>query len=99
MVVRSVQYINFAVALVSVLTLQTVILSAYPMVVDPVLCNGITGSIVSVITLALGTYMILHSIRAKRRVFVQATDIADAVLAEEDGYNRDGYQDEYKNDI
>jgi hypothetical protein len=95
MVVRSVQYINFAVTLVSVLTLQTVILSAYPTAIEPAVFNGITGAIVCACTLALGAFMILHSIRAKRRIFVQATDIADAILLEDDGYNRDGYKDEY----
>jgi hypothetical protein len=95
MVVRSVQYINFAVTLVSVLTLQTVILSAYPTALDPAVFNGITGAVVCACTLALGAFMILHSIRAKRRIFVQATDIADAILLEDDGYNRDGYKDEY----
>ncbi len=99
MVVRSVQYINLAVTLVSVLTLQTVILSAYPTTVNPAVFNGITGALVCVITLVLGTYMIIHSVRAKRRIFVQATDIADAVLLDEDGYNRDGYKDEYNKDI
>lgn len=96
LVVRAVRYINLAVTLVSLLTLQTVILSAYPTKTDPALFNAITGFAVCFITLALGGFMILYSIRAKKRVFVQETDIAEAVLLDEnDGYNRDGYKDEY----
>lgn len=96
LVVRAVQYINLAVTLVSVLTLQTVVLSIYPTEILPAVLNGITGASVCVITFALGLYMILYSFRAKRRVFVPTTDIEDAVLLEEDGYNRDGYKEEYK---
>ena len=93
--VRSVWYINFSVTLVSVLTLQTVILSAYPKVTNATLLNGLTGFVVCLITLALGTFMIVHSVQVKKRLLAREASVAEAVAIQENsGYNRDGYQDE-----
>lgn len=93
--VRSVWYINLAVTLVSVLTLQTVILSAYPTSVDSAIFNGITGFLVCLITLILGAFMIVHSVRIKKRLLAREIYVAEAVAVEEnDGYNRDGYREE-----
>lgn len=95
LVVRSVQYINLAVTLVSVLTLQTVILSAYPTQIPPDVFNGITGFAVCLITLAIGTFMILYSVRAKKRFLAQEACYAEAIAVEDGvGYNRDGYYEE-----
>lgn len=93
--VRSVWYINLAVTLVSVLTLQTVILSAYPTSIDPAIFNGITGFLVCLITLGIGAFMIVHSVRIKKRLLAREIYVAEAVAVEEsDGYNRDGYKEE-----
>lgn len=95
LVVRSVWYINLAVTLVSVLTLQTVILSAYPKITNAAVFNGITGFFVCLVTLALGAFMIVHSVRVKKRLLAREIYAAEAIAIEEDdGYNRDGYQEE-----
>ena len=68
LVVRSVWYINLAVTLVSILTLQTLVLSAYPSHIETVVFNGITGFSVCLITLVLGAFMIIYSFYAKKRL-------------------------------
>ena len=95
LVVRSVWYINLAVTLVSILTLQTVILSAYPIGIEATILNGVTGFTVCLITLALGLVMIIHAIRVKKRLLAREIYAAEAIAIEnDDGYNRDGYNEE-----
>ncbi len=85
LVVRSVRYINLAVTLMSVLCLQTAILAAYPPANSsgPVL-NGLTGTAVCLVTLAIGVYMIVFSGKAKRELLKQG--IALAELAEVESF-------------
>ncbi len=98
LVVRSVRYINFAVTLMSVLCLQTSILAAYPPKnITLAVANGITGALVCLITLGLGLFMIVFSVRAKRRLLAHEAEFAEtAGNLHPVGYNRDGYYDEYQ---
>ena len=95
LVVRSVWYINLSVTLVSILTMQTIILSAYPARLHPSIYNGITGFSVCLITLALGSFMIIYSMHAKKRLLAREIHRAETIAYKEaEGYNRDGYVEE-----
>ncbi len=70
--VRSVRYINLAATLMSVLLLQTAIVAAYPpRAITIAFVNGITGAIVCLITLAIGLYTVLHSVKVKKRLLAK----------------------------
>ncbi len=95
---RAVRYVNLAVAVTSILCLQTAIVDAYLLkTTTAILLNGITGTVVCAITLALGVYMVVASVKEKRRLLAQEAVLAEAVeLVDGVGYNRDGYGDEYE---
>ena len=64
--VRALRYVNIADALVSIVSLQAAMLAAFSTAsdaFDPNLFNTVTGGIVGVLILALGTYMILRGYR------------------------------------
>lgn len=82
LVVRSVWYTNLAVTLVSILTLQTLILTAYPTNVEAMVVNGITGFSVCLITLALGAFMIVYSVHAKKRLLAVETQAVENVVVD-----------------
>ncbi len=94
--VRSVRYINLTVTLISVLCLQTSILAASPLQGGAVAAiNTVTGSLVCIITLALGVYMVSFSVQEKQRLLAQEFTFARAAEhIDPVGYNRDGYVDE-----
>ncbi len=98
LVVRSVRYINLAVTLMSLLCLQTAIVAVLPIKTVTVgVLNGMTGAIVCIITLLLGLYMLFFSKKEKRRLLVREAVLAEAVEEwEPEGYNRDGYVEEYE---
>ncbi len=76
--VRSVRYINLAVTLMSLLLLQTAILAASSCSnLTANWLNAITGAIVCLITLGLGLYMVIFSVREKRRLFSQKQEIEE----------------------
>lgn len=93
--VRSVRYINLAVTLMSLLCLQTSIVAAFPPKgIGVALMNGITGSVVCAVTLGLGVYMVVFSVREKRRLLRQEANFAQGLDSTEVGYNREDYQEE-----
>ncbi len=95
LVVRSVRYINSAVTLMSILCLQTSIVAAFPPKgVGVAWVNGITGALVCAVTLALGVYMVVFSVKEKKRLLAQEVMFAEVLEGVETGYNRDGYQEE-----
>ena len=94
LVVRAVRYTNLVTALVSVLTLQTALLGAAKLGFDPRVVNAVTGGVVCAITVALGTFMLIFSVHAKKRLVAQEAR-ALQTLADSGGYNRDGYREEY----
>ncbi len=64
--VRALRYVNIADALVSVVSLQAAMLAAFSVAeeaFDPNLFNAVTGGIVGVLILALGSYMIIRGYR------------------------------------
>ncbi len=78
LVIRSVRYINMAVTLMSVLCLQTSIVAAFPIEGNTVAwLNGSTGALVCLVTLGLGLYMLLFSVRAKKRLLAQEVALAE----------------------
>ncbi len=92
---RSAKYINLTTTLVSLLSLQTAVLTLIPSVMDQALVNAVTGGIVFLLEVSLGVYMIVFAAiknrKMKRRERVVQFEINMA------GYNRDGYVDEYGN--
>ncbi len=97
LVVRSVRYINLSVTLMSVLCLQTSIVAAFPPKnTTAAVINGVTGALVCLITLALGLYMVVFSVKEKRRLLAQEALYVETASGLEVGYNRDGYYDEYE---
>ncbi len=75
--VRSARYINLAVTLTSLLCLQTSILAALPIRVGVrAICNGVTGALVCGVTWCLGVYMLVFSSRAKKKLLLQASELA-----------------------
>ncbi len=97
LVVRSVRYINLAVTLMSLLCAQTSILAASPVAAKTVaIWNGITGAIVCVVTVAIGVYMLKFAAKTKRELLAREIEMAKSWGGQLRGYNRDGYQEEYK---
>ncbi len=96
LVVRSVRYINLAVTLMSALCLQTAILAASEWsAVTVTLLNGITGGGVCLLTLALGIYMVVFSVKVKGRVLARSAELAEETEENTVGYNRSDYFEEY----
>ncbi len=92
LVVRSVRYINLAVALMTVLNLQIAVLAVAPLDENVVaLCNGLTGGFVCAVAFALGGYMLVYSSKVKKRLLAQRI----ALGHEGEEYNREGYREEY----
>ncbi len=98
LVIRSVRYINLAVTLMSVLCLQTAILAASSLQsVAIAWLNGVTGGGVCLITFALGVYMVVFSVRAKREALAKEAEwAAQTEVLDPVGYNRSEYSEEYK---
>lgn len=90
---RSAKYINLTTALVSLLSLQTAVLTLFPSVLKQALINGITGGLVFLLELLLGIYMVVFAIIKHKRM--KKREVLMAEQEELRGYNRDGYQDEY----
>ncbi len=57
--VQAIKNLSFADALVSLLSLQTALISAFGDGFDPTLANSLTGGLVSMTIIALGIYMII----------------------------------------
>lgn len=82
LVVRSVRNINFSTALVSILTLQTAVLDRFAWGAPADLCNGLTGTVVCLIIVYVGIYMIVKARKALRNAEAQATEITDGEQVE-----------------
>lgn len=100
--VRAVRQINMATALVAMLTLQTAIFAAFPLDINPTLWNGITGTVVCVSVITLGSYMLAYANRFKKRIS-QGRVCAERKKSEKTatnstGYNRAEYSEEYGKD-
>ena len=93
--VRAVKYINLATALVSVFTLQTAIFEAFFSGFDPIVFNAISGFSVCIIMLILGVYIVSFSSVVRKQIKAQQAQMALAAQ-EEDLYNREGYDEEYR---
>ena len=91
---RSAQYINMTTALVSLLSLQTALLSLISTDLVPAVINAITGSLVCLGELAIGVYMIVHS-GVKYKKIKRKERLLRMQAQGDNGYNRDGYVDEY----
>lgn len=97
--VRAVRHINMAAALVSLLSLQTALFAAFPPKFDAALWNGITGTVVCMSIVTLGTYMLAFASKAKKRI-LQGRVCVERAKAEQNeaysaGYNRADYSEEY----
>lgn len=98
LVARAVRYINMITALFSVLCLQTAVFAKLPIKITNVaLINSITGGLVCVVTACFGIYMLIFSAHAQKRLLAEEVKEAQRVQSEE-GYNRDGYAEEYGKD-
>ena len=91
---RSAQYINTTTALVSLLSLQTALLSLIRTDLVPAVINAITGGLVCLVELAIGVYMIVHS-GVKYKKIKRKEKLLRMQAQGDNGYNRDGYVDEY----
>lgn len=92
--VRAVRYLSFVTACVSALTFITAFFAAFPLKndVNAAVVDGVAGGIVCMIIVALGSFMIVFSDYARRRLRKKEEK---ARPGSEDGYNRDGYREEY----
>ena len=68
LVVRSMRYLGMATAFVSVLSLQTAFLTAFPPSFDPSWLNALTGTLIYLIIMSLGIYMLSFSFAAKKKI-------------------------------
>lgn len=68
LVVRATRYLGMATAFVSVLSLQTAFLTAFPPDFDPSWLNAFTGTLICLIIMSLGIYMLSFSFAAKKRI-------------------------------
>ena len=75
--VQSVRNINFSTALVSVLTLQTVILDSFSFDVNVGLCNALTGAAVCLAIVGVGVYMLRKGKRIREELSVSAVKGAE----------------------
>lgn len=93
-VIRSLRQIAFAAALVSVLSLQTSLFFAFPPAFDPATFNGVLGTLVCLINVAIGVYMIVVAAQEEKRISQREEDERrEAEYLR--GYNREDYYDEY----
>lgn len=92
--VRAVRYLSLVTACVSALTFITAFFAAFSLEndVNVQLIDGIAGGIVCVIIVALGSFMIAFSHYARQRIQRREEETR---LGMEDGYNREGYREEY----
>lgn len=93
-VIRAVRQIALAAALVSVLTLQTSLFYAFPPAFDPATLNGVLGTLVCLLNVAIGVYMIIVAAQEEKRI--KQMEEEERKQAEYlRGYNREDYYDEY----
>lgn len=94
LVARAVRYVNMVTALFSVLSLQTALFAKFPIEINLPMWNSIMGALVCVVTAMFGIYMLIFAAHVQRRIL--AEEVQDAQRnRQEDGYNRDGYFEEY----
>lgn len=93
-VLRAVRQITLAAALVSVLSLQTSLFFAFPPAFDPATLNGVLGSLVCLLNVAIGVYMIIVAAQEDKRITKLEEDERKEVEYLR-GYNREDYYEEY----
>lgn len=93
LVVRAVRNINFATALVSFLSFQTVLLDMYEFAYMTEL-NLFTGITVCLLVLTLGVYMTVYAGRVNKEIARRETEMRERFNGGE-GYNREDYGLEY----
>lgn len=91
---RSVRYTNLATAFVSVLTLQASIMASYPPTFNPRSFTLLLSSLVCSVGIVLGVLMIVFACRMKKQI-ERAEQREEQTLGTSEGYNRDGYIEEY----
>ena len=94
LVVRAVRYVNLITALVTLLSLQTAIFAAFEPPFSHAIVNAVAGSLVCLVTMTLGIYMVSFSCSVCKKLKLQ-----EEILKREHEnippYNRDGYREEY----
>ena len=90
---RAVRNINFATALVSFLSFQTVLLDMYEFAYMTEL-NLFTGITVCLLVLTLGVYMTVYAGRVNKEIARRETEMRERFSGDE-GYNREDYGLEY----
>lgn len=94
LVARAVRYVNMVTALFSVLSLQTALFAKLPFEINLAMWNSIMGGLVCIITAVFGVYMLIFSAHAQKRLMAEEVQ-ASQWARQEEGYNRDGYFEEY----
>ena len=93
-VIRALRQIALAAALVSVLSLQTSLFYAFPPAFDPATLNGVLGSLVCLLNVAIGVYMIIVAALEDKRINkLEENERKEVEYLR--GYNREDYYEEY----
>lgn len=91
---RSARYINLTTVFVSLLPLLSGFLTLFPVSLYPNIIYMAIGAVVFCLEFFLGIFMIIHSV-AMYKKFKRKVEQEEREKNNQEGYNRDGYYDEY----
>lgn len=94
LVVRAVRYVNLITALVTLLSLQTAIFAALRLTLPSAIVNAVTGSIVCLVAMSLGIYMISFSHAVCKKLKLEE-ELLKRESEKISPYNREDYREEY----